>query len=393
MPKLNKKKLFLVLSLLIGLGFLISLPLTTKALIKDSKKNIYIGSEEVIEGNFIQAGKTIDFNGQAEKDVIIVGESINITGPVKGDVIVIGGNIRIKGEVEGNVRIVGGTIEIDSKVGKNVNVFGGTVVIGPNAEIGWDVLVGAGSVEIRGKVNGNIKGGAGSVILANEVGGNVDLKLDSDDGQLILYPQANIQGNLTYSASQGAEIKEGAQIAGEVVYKPVVLPVTSTEFKKALGISYFIGKIISLLALLVVGLLIILLFRKKSKEIGKIMLDKPWTNLGWGLIYLIITPIVLILIAITLIGIPLALIGLACYLITLYVAKVFIGIALGQKLLKWWNKKQEISLIWAMVLGVISFSILTNLPFIGWIISFLGICWALGAIVETKKQILKQIEK
>jgi len=391
MLKLNNKKVLLISGLLIGAAILATLPLTAKALLEDSKKNIYIGSEEVIENNFIQAGGMVDFNGQAQKDVIIAGGTINITGPVKGDVIVAGGTVKIKSEVGGNIRVAGGTIEIDSKVGKNVNVFGGTVVIGPDAEIGWDVLVFGGNIEIRGKVGGNIRGGAGSVILANEVGGNVDLKLSSEDGQLILYPQANIKGNLTYSAPQKAEMKEGAQIAGETFYKLVAPPVA--PLKKGFEVSHLLRKIIGLLALLVVGLIIILLARKKSKEIGERMLDKPWASLGWGLIYLIITPIVLILVAITVIGIPLALIVLASYLIALYVTKVFIGIALGQKLLKWWSKKQEVSLVWAMISGVILFSILTNLPFVGWIIGLLGICWALGAMIQIKKQILKQIEE
>ncbi|MGB2762295.1 MAG: polymer-forming cytoskeletal protein [Minisyncoccales bacterium] len=391
MPKLNKKRLFLVFSLLVVIVYSTALSLTSQAAIQDSKKNIYISSEEVIEGNFIQAGGIVDFNGQAQKDVIIAGGNINVTGPVKGDVIVTGGNIKIKGEVAGNVRVAGGTIEVDNKVGKNVNVFGGTVTIGQNAEIGWDVLVFAGNIEIRGKVAGDIKGRGGNTILANEVGGNVDLRLDSEEGQLILYPQANIKGNLTYTASQEAEIKEGAKIAGEVLYKPTVLPVTPV--KKALGLASFVGKIIGLLALIVVGLLIILLARKTSKKIGEKMLEKPWVNLGWGVIYLIVTPVILILIAITVIGIPLSLIVLASYLIALYLTKIFVGIALGQRLLRWIQKKQEVSLVWGMILGVIVFSILTNLPFIGWIILFLGTCWALGAMVEIKKQILKQIEE
>jgi len=389
MPKLQKKY-FLISALLVGAMFLSVLPLVGRAEIGESKKNIYIGSEEIIEDNFIQAGAMVDFNGQAQKDVIIAGGTINISGPVQGDVIVAGGTVKVTGEVAGNVRIAGGTIEINNKVGKNVNVFGGTVVIGPDAEIGWGVLVGAGHIEVRGKIGGNIKGGAGSVILANEVGGNVDLRLGSNDSQLILYPKANIKGNLTYKAPKEAEIKEGAQIAGETAYEPVTPPVAPV--KEGLSVSYFVKKIIGLLSLLLVGLIIILLARKKSREIGERMLDKPLVSIGWGVVYLIITPIVLILVAITVIGIPLALIILAAYLIALYVTKIFVGIALGQKLLKWWMKGQEVSLIWAMILGVILFSILLNLPFIGWLIGFLGICWALGAMIETKKQTLRQIE-
>ncbi len=394
MPKLNRKLLFLIFGLLIGIMFLSALPLVGRADFMDNEKDVYIGPEEIVEGNFIQVGETIDFSGQAQKDVIIVGGTITVSGPVKGDVIVAGGNVKITGKVDGSVRVAGGMIEINSKIDKNVIVLGGTIVIGQEAEIGWSVLVFGGSIDIRGKVNGDITGGAGNVILANEVGGNVNLKISSEEGQLILYPQTYIKGNLTYSASQEVETKEGAQVVGETIRESIVSSVAFSEtinpIKTTLETLSFLGKIMSVLALLAVGLIMTLLFRKKGKEIVKRMLNKPWTNIGWGLIYLIITPIVLVLIAITIIGIPLALIVLALYLIILYITKVFIGIALGQKVLEWWSKKQEVSLVWSMVLGVILFSVLIALPFVGQIIQFLGLCLALGAIVETKKHAFKQ---
>ena len=120
----NKKRFFLSFSLLAVIISLTALPLISGASIEDSKQNIYVGSEEVIKGNFIKAGEVIDFDGQAQKDVIIAGGSINITGPVKGDVLVAGGTVRIKGDVTGNIRVVGGTVEVNSKVGKNVSRFG-----------------------------------------------------------------------------------------------------------------------------------------------------------------------------------------------------------------------------------------------------------------------------
>jgi hypothetical protein len=390
MIKLNKKTLFS--GLLIGFLFLISSPSIGQAAFEKSERNIYIGPEQIIEGNFIVAGGIIDFNGQAQKDVIVAGGTINITGPVQGDVIVAGGTVKIKGEISGNVRVVGGTIEIDSKIGKNLNAFGGIVIINQDAEIGWDVLTAGGSIEIRGKIGGDIIGRGENIILAGEVGGNVDFNLESKkDSQLILYPQAKIGGDLIYSSPQKAEIKEGAEIGGETIYKRLIP--SAVTLKKSLGISYFISKIIILLSLLLIGLLIVVLAQKQSKTTVKRMLDKPWNSLGWGSIYLIIIPIILILVFMTVIGIPLAFIVFTLYLIVLYMAKIFVGIVLGQKLLQWWTKKSEISLVWAMILGVIIFSILTDLPFVGWAISLLGTCWALGAILEIKKQTFKQIEE
>lgn len=398
MLKINRKRLFSLFTFFIITISLIFLSSINGALAEDNNGNVYIDKGEVIEKNFFQAGGTIDFNGQAEKDVIVTGGTINIQGSVKGDVLASGGIIRIDGDVEGNVRMAGGTLEINGKVGKNVNVFGGTVIIGENSEIAWDVLVFAGNIEIRGKILGNIKGGGGNVIIAGEIGGDVDLKVDGDKGNLILYPEALIKGNLNYTSSKELEIREGAEVMGEITYNPIVKSITSIKqdfgayFSKGLGTFLFVVKIISLLGLLIIGLIIILLARKTSRSIGEIMTEKPWASIGRGLVYLIVTPVVLLLVSITIIGLPLSAIGLIIYLILLYVSKIFVGLVLGQKILRWVSKKKEVSPVWSMILGVIVFSVITSIPFVGWIISILGICLALGAIVEIKKKTFKQIE-
>jgi hypothetical protein len=134
------------------------------------------------------------------------------------------------------------------------------------------------------------------------------------------------------------------------------------------------------LSLIATGAVLVLLFPRHLKEIGSDMLDRPWLNMGWGFIALIVTPIGAIIIAITLIGIPLSLLSLFIYFVAIYLSNPIVGTALGMKILQRLLKREGVNLYLSMVVGIIIFYILQNIPILGLMISLLGVCWALGGI-------------
>jgi hypothetical protein len=387
-----KNNKFLIPTLIILISLLILLPQISLA--SDNQKqggNIYIGPDEVINNNFMAFGATVNIKGTVNGDVIVGGGNVEISGPVAGDVIAFGGDVKVKGPVAGNVRVAGGTIDIESKIGKNATLFGGNLIISENSEIGWNLTFGAGNADIKGKINGYLDGGGANISIGAEVGRDANLKVDSE-GSLVLLPGAQIKGDLKYTAAGQSQLNkdEGAKVEGKTIF---------TEFEKSVqekGKSwpgYLFWKLICLFGLLVVGLVLVSLGRDKLGKVTSQMSQKPWASLGWGIIYFIITPVLLVLLAATIIGIPLALIGGALYLICLYISQVFAGITIGQILLSWptKSKKKKIRppLIWSMILGVVLLLILTSIPLVGWIIKILAIWWGLGAILEVKRQVFK----
>ena len=134
---------------LVGL-FLVGLPLTVAAGSKQMEQSIYVGADEIIDGNFIKAGNVIDINGSVNGDVIVAGNSIRISGAVAGDVIAAGNSITITGPVGGSVRVAGSTVQINGRVEHNVWAVGSTVALGSESSVGWDVYAAGGSVEVRG---------------------------------------------------------------------------------------------------------------------------------------------------------------------------------------------------------------------------------------------------
>tara|TARA_Y100000310_G_scaffold345770_1_gene469622 strand:+ start:1061 stop:2224 length:1164 start_codon:yes stop_codon:yes gene_type:complete len=383
----NWKKLTVIS--LIGL-FLIALPVFVLAGNKDDL--IIVGADEIIDGNFIRAGKTIDIKGAVNGDVIVAGSSITISGPVAGSVIAAGSSIRITGPVAGSVRVAGSLVDIDSEVEKNVWAAGSIVNLGANSTVGWDVYSAGANVELRGSIGGNVWAGTANLIITETVGKDVTASVDRD-GQIILYPEARVAGNLTYKANSEDQLilQEGSIVSGEILKKAIPIP-EKFDFNKIFsGLSLFI-KLTVLFSLLVVGLVLIAMVPKILIQVKDEMVKRPGPSIGWGFIYLVVVPVVMVILMVTIIGIPLALIIMPFYLIGLYLAKVCASFAIGiltlDNLAK--DKKYKGSLIWPLVVGIIIFAIVTSLPFVGWIAKIVLVLWALGAGIHVKKEILRE---
>ncbi|MFA6255443.1 MAG: hypothetical protein WC675_05490 [Patescibacteria group bacterium] len=383
--KTVRKKVVIALAI----TFLVGLPIGVFAA---ANQSIYVGPQEIIEGNFIKAGNVIDIQGAVNGDVIVAGSSITIAGPVAGDVIAAGNTIRITGIVSGSVRVVGSSVEINSAVEKNVWAVGSTVNLGPESKVGWDVYAAGANVEIKGPVAGNVLASAASIVIDNEVGKDVKASVDKE-GQIILYPKAKVGGNLTYKAATTEQLilKEGATVVGQTTKTELPVP-SEREFRGFLHGFLGFMKVMSFFSLLVIGLVLVTLIPKVVFEIRDEMMKKPQADFGWGLVYLIIVPVLVFLLAITLIGLPLALIIMFLYVIALFIAKVMVGFTIGLIVLDRFNKEKKYkgSLIWPLVIGLLIFVILTSLPLVGWLIKLILVIWALGAILQFKKQALKE---
>ena len=376
---------------LVGL-FLIALPLAVWAADQQFGQSVYVAEDEIVEGNLIKAGNVIDISGAVNGDVIVAGNSINISGPVAGDVIAAGNIVRISGPVAGSVRVAASSVEINTEVSHIVWAVGSSVFISENSKVGWDVYAAGANVEIKGPVKGNVWASGASISIANEVAKDVVVSVDTE-GEIILSPKAKVSGNLIYKAASEKQLvlRQGAEVAGEITKKTVATP-AKFHLSNVLGATYIFFKVISLFSLLVIGLVLIALVPKIILNVKEEMMKRPGLSLGWGLVYLIVTPIVAGLLMITIIGLPLGLMIIPLYIIALYVSKVIAALVIGSLLLDRLTKsnKAKGSLIWPLILGVLIFVIVTSIPVIGWAIKLILVLWALGAVVQIKKDILKE---
>ena len=380
----NFKKLAVVI-----LGIMIlSVPVLAFAGNKMSD-NVYIAADQIVEGNLIKAGGVVEINGAVNGDVIVAGSSVIITGPVAGDVIAAGSTVRVLGPVGGSIRVAGSIVEVGGKVDHNVWAVGSSVLLNENSSVGWDVYAAGATVEVKSVIAGNAWLAGQSIILNGEVAKNAQISVD-ETGSIILSEQAKISGDLRYSANSSNQLtlREGSVVTGATSFNQVA---GETDFSGALAKAYVFFQIISLFSLIVVGLLFISLMPKFLLSTYDQMLKKPWPAIGWGVIFLLLTPIVSLLLMITIIGFPLGLILIPIYFIALYLAKVFAGFTIGLWLMNQMNKEKKYqgTLIWPLLLGLTLFVVLTSIPIIGFICKIILILWAFGALISVKREILK----
>jgi len=377
------KTRFLILGL--AAAALLLAPATARAFEVESGDSVYVAKDQTVEGNLYAAGNTITVEGTVTGDIICAGQNININGRVEGDIICAGQTLNINGQVGGSARLVGNSININAKVGRGAQAFGATINFGSDSEIGQDLLAAGATVEIRGKINGNLHGAADNLTLAGKVGKNVRFKLDErirDDKKiksenqksLTITESAVVGGDIAYSAGSEGEISSGAQVAGKVTYNK---PKPKKDKSWQMGIW---GKTYSIFAALVIGLVLISLWRKPVINLTDKMIAKTWPTIGWGAVVMFLTPIIAVVLMITLIGFPLALLLLGAWMIAMCLSKILVGIMVGRAMLeKFWEKKKD-SLIWAMILGVVIVKIIFTIPLVGWLLALVATWWGLGGI-------------
>jgi len=377
------------LAIIFFLVFLLILPFGAKAFSVKTGDSVYISEDETIEGNLYSAATNITVDGTVKGDVICAGQSININGKVEGDVICAGQSINAKGEIGGNVRVVGNSINLGGKIARNVNVFGASIILDKNAEVGWSLFFAGATMEARGKIGQDLYGTSPKITITGEIGRDVRVRIKDkiraekkgpsyeDKSELLtISNNAKIGGNLTYTGSNEANISDKASIAGEVKHN---LPKVE-KAGKFVFIGWFWGRLYSIFAALVVGLVLISLWRKQVIELTNKMLEKVGVSIGWGAVVMFLAPIIAILLIFTIIGLPLALILLGVWIIALFIAKILASIMVGRVVLeKFWEKKKD-SLIWAMIVGIVICWFIFSVPVAGWILGLVALWWGLGGI-------------
>lgn len=341
--------------------------------------DVTIASGEVVDDDLYVAGSSITIDGTVNGDLWAVGGTVTINGTVNGDVVAAAQKVDINGEVTQAARVIASEVNIDGYVGGDLLVGSSELTISSTAEIGGDLLFGGSSARIDGLIHGYIRGGGDEVTLADGVGGDVQLDLDN----LTVASTANIQGNLTYTSENEADIQSGAQIGGTTTHH---LPGVKWEFGVGL-LSGILGNLLGFLMVLAIGVLIVLLAPRRMALIADSLRNKPWWSLGWGAIILFVTPVAAIVVCITIVGIPLGLIALALYGIAIYLSQIPVALFIGRWIIGYFNKTDSRAiLVGALALGLAILCLLRLIPYLGFVIGLATVLFGLGATLVSLKR-------
>jgi hypothetical protein len=183
-----------------------------------------------------------------------------------------------------------------------------------------------------------------------------------------------VRGTLTYSAERPIEIADGARIVGGVrqeayPVRPMPSRAAARGFRIAFGIVDFFW-------MLVLALVLVALAPAPVQAAADEIRGRPWASLGWGMLLLIVVPMVVLALMIMVIGIPAGVLLLLAHLLALFVSHASIALAAGQFVAPRLRSPYA-----EVAIGVGVVAIATNLPYVGWLLRFLAVAVGLGAVM------------
>ena len=240
---------------------------------------------EIREGQSIVVGPT----ERIDDDLYAFGSNVTVLGTVTGDVFAAGSTVSVGGTVGGGVYAAGGTVTLSGPVAEDALVAGGTTTVTPTAHIGRDLLMATGSGTISAPVGRNVLAAARELTIDAPIGGDVRAQV----GTLRITDSGSVQGSLTYTSAQTADISPGASIVGSTQH--IDAPASNTQPTPTFGLG-IVDWLRGLVGFAAVGLLAALVFPRFSSATLDTLETRPWSSLGYGFALLAGVPVLAVLV-------------------------------------------------------------------------------------------------
>lgn len=327
-------------------------------------------NSSVIGKDYFATGQNISLDGTVNGDAYVAGGDVTVNGTITGDLLIAGGNLNINGIVKGNIRGAGGNIYLNGKVERNVTLAGGSITLSPNASIA-----------------GNLTAAGGQLNVGNNTGGDINAAV----GRLVLNSGAKVNGNVTYWSENKANIHAEASVSGRVTQN---IPPRRNEHAKSgrAAASLFTAvKVFGLFSALVVGFILIKLLPEYTGRVASSVANHWLLSLGIGLLTLVVTPVLVFLLLVTIIGIPIAVLWLVFVFFEMWLAKIFVSLALGRTVMA--RSGQNWSSYLLLTLGLLAYYVVGIIPVIGGLFDFIVGLIGLGSIVLVKRNYYLQLSR
>lgn len=394
-----------------------------------------------VEGNLVTGGSEVVIGGIVWGD-LIAGANRLILLPgsvVHGNVFAGAASVRLEGEVLGSVYLGSAYLNIEPTAKIGSNLYAGTYALNmeDGALIDRDLFSGSAQTRLAGEIGRDAQIGTAAASVEGVIGR--DLIVDLGDAAEVGSPfQPNLfisevpAEDVPASLALGLNVAEKARIQGKIDYTSSVelsnriksqpgagivfsTPVPGQEYDGYPdGTRYGVDRVFSeksiaswfwhnaqfFLSLIVLGLLAVFLAYKPLTAVSEKAKADLWPSFGWGLlivpgVYLgafvvfgVIVLVCLLLWAVTLgglgfglfsalslaLGLAMAIFGLMIKYGTALAAVWLIGDFLRAKLFPTSGK------IVALLLGVLTFSVLAAIPVFGWLLRIFVAFVGVGAV-------------
>ncbi|HIE43811.1 MAG TPA: polymer-forming cytoskeletal protein [Candidatus Omnitrophica bacterium] len=339
-------------------------------------KKVTIEEERTIEENIAVLSEDLKVKGKILRNIFFLSRKGVVEGDLRGDLIGGAKEIDLKGEIGDDVFLVAKIINSEADI-KGSLLFGAQSVEINGGKVWQDVVGVCEEADIRGDAGGDLFLVAKEIRISGRVLGNARLNAE----RIVLLSSSVIEGDLNYTSPRNIELQEGAQVKGNVNWnKPKTRTRPSFTWMRKMRLQ---TRIYSFLSILLIGVVLVSLSPRKILSIEETLRSTPGRSIGFGALFVFLTPLGLFFIMLSIIGIPLSLIGFFLYFLILYISKIFISVIFGRLIIK---REGKGPLLGALAVGLLILYILTSLPVIGFLVSVATALFGSGAFLISQRQ-------
>jgi len=355
-----------------ALLFALALPQSASAAEVRRGRAVIVPAGETIHNDLIAEGRSVRIDGTVEGDLIVFSTNLTVTGHVTGDVIAFTRQSLIDGNVDGNVRVFSEGVTLQGAIGKNVTAFARLIDLTRKGEVGGGMIALAGDADLDGKIRRDLLGLVGESDLDGLIGGQLWLR----GGSLTVNSTAEIRGPAIFQGPQQPVVAAGAKLAS-----PIQMEMTQEIRRTRISTARIvIHRIFGYVVALLLGILLVTIlpgfFRTTLHETGRIGLP-----IGVGAVALIAGIFLLVLgILLIFVGVGAGVAGVLGYAPILYVAQVFVGTWLGNKILGDMSNVTS-AMIGRMALGLLILHLVGLIPVLGVLVWLVVLLWGTGAVL------------
>jgi anti-sigma factor RsiW len=339
-------------------------------------RTIVVPAGDVIHNDLVAAGPAVRIDGTVEGDVIAFTRNLTVTGHVTGDVIGFAGATLIDGTVDGNVRVISRSVMLQGEVGKNLSAIANSLDLSTKGNVGGGAIVLAADADLDGKIQHDLLGLIGRGDIEGLIGGEAWIR----GGSLTVASTGEIRGPATFEGPQEPEVESGAKLASP--FRTEIPQEIRRNRRTAARTA--VRALVGYVAAVAVGIFLLLVFPGFFRAALQ-GVDGMGLPIGIGALALLSGAFLLIVgLLLAFIGVGAGVAGAMAYAPILYVAQVFVGAWLGNRImgaaagdsggaLSGWISRIAVGLL---ILRVVEF-----IPVLGSFVWLAVLLWGTGAVL------------
>jgi len=359
-----------------------------------------VSSGQVINDDTILFGDNVVIDGEVNGNVIAIGNTVTLNGKVDGSLIALGQDVVVNGEISDSLYAASLTLDFGeaASVGRNVTYLGASTKIPPGTSIGRDLKGIFFGAVLGGELGGDIRAVVGPVEVVRFVLDqlNVEVKMPNLRDLFSTVPQPS--ATPTPSSYLPVKVLAGAR-ASSVELAPHTQDTPVRDFLYSQWLARHLKDFVTLL---IIGTLLVLLLPAFASQWAARAKDSLALSAGYGLLITVLGFIIALLLLVLVLALAAGIYALKLealafltfglgasalgvtyatfILFTGYLSKVVVAYLVGWLLLRRWDRDSRWWKLLCFVLGLVIYSLVVAIPFIGWAASFIVAVVGTGAI-------------